>query len=617
MHCSPHEGCERIERAHLSAEGPVAVDTIPHRLLAQAEANPNRPAYYVRSTSGNWEPTSWGDYADNVRTAANALIALGIEAGETTTLLGFNCPQWTIFDVASMCIGAAPAGIYTTCSPEEVAYIINHSEARIILVEDADQWAKVQTERDAGNLEKLEHGVLMYGSIDDDDMVMSWEEFLAHAEQADEGELESRMEALEADQLATLIYTSGTTGPPKGVMLSHNNLAWTAACARDLFETNPDDSSLSYLPLSHIAEQMFTIHVPATIGSQVYYARSIEQVPDDLKEVQPTVMFGVPRIWEKFHAGISAKLADAPPIKGKLVDWAMGVGLRVFEKFKRHGREPSGWLGMQYKLANKLIYSKLKPAIGLGNARVCVSGAAPISREILEFFAGLDIVILEVYGQSEDTGPTSFNRPDRIKLGSVGPVLPGVDVQIADDGEILVKGPNVFLGYYKDEEATNETLIDGYLHSGDIGQFDDEGFLHITGRKKEIIITAGGKNVTPKNIEAALKNDGLITEAVVIGDRRKFLSALVCLDPEACERFGKEHGISADEVPGSDAAEAHVQNVVDEMNQRFARVEQIKKFTILPRPLSVEEGELTPTLKVKRRIVNDHFEDEIEAMYAD
>jgi long-chain acyl-CoA synthetase len=396
-------------------------------------------------------------------------------------------------------------------------------------------------------------------------------------------------------------------------MLSHRNLAWTASVARQLVETREDDCAISYLPLSHIAEQMFTVHGPVTTGYSVYYAESIEKVPDNLKEVQPTVFFGVPRIWEKFHAGITGKLKDAKGTKKKLVDWAMGVGRRVNDA-RMAGHEPTGLLALQYKLARKLIFDKLKPAIGLGRARVCVSGAAPIAKEVLDFFGSLDIPILEVYGQSEDTGPTSFNRPDRYRFGTVGPAIPGVEVKIAEDGEILVKGPNVFLGYYKEPAATDDTLKDGWLCSGDLGAFDKDGFLTITGRKKEIIITAGGKNITPKNIESSLKNHELINEAVVIGDRRKFLSALVTLDPESSAKWAKARGLNG-RLHEDPTLIAEVQRAVEETNKHLARVEQVKKFKVLPRNFTIEDGELTPTLKVKRKVVNQHFADEIESMY--
>ncbi len=587
-------------------------ESIPARLLEQAERRPHAPAYHVRE-DGIWRTTNWREYRDEVMTAARALIALGLEAGQTATILGFNRPEWVVFDIAAMACGAAPAGIYTTCSSEEVAYIVRHAASPVILVEDLGQYEKVKAERDS--LPDLKHIVTMKGcAAIDDPMVLDWEAFLAKAEGTEESAVTTRLEALKPDGLATLIYTSGTTGPPKGVMLSTENLAWTAKAAQELVDLSSQDCSLSYLPLSHIAEQMFSIHGPITAGSSVYFAESIEKVPDNLKEVQPTVFFGVPRIWEKFHAGVAGKLKAATGTKAKLVAWARRVATERMKILEAGGSVPMG-LGLQHKLANKLIYSKLKPAIGLGRARACVSGAAPIAAEVLEFFASLDILVLEVYGQSEDTGPTSFNQPEKFRYGTVGPAVPGVEVKIAEDEEILVRGPNVFLGYYKDEEATNETLKDGWLHSGDLGKFED-GFLRIIGRKKEIIITAGGKNVTPKNLEAALKNHELINEAVVIGDRRKFLSAVVTLDPDASPAWAEANGADLATLHENPKLRAELEAYVEEMNKKFARVEQIKKFAILARNFTVEDGELTPTLKVKRRMVNDHFADEIEAMYA-
>ncbi len=584
----------------------MATDTIPNRLLQRAKKTPNDAAYYVRE-GGTWKPTNWGSYADQVTQAGRALIALGLEPGQTVCILGFNRPEWAVMDIAAMGAGGAPAGIYTTCSPVEVRYIVAHAEAPVILVENEDQWRKVLAER--ANMPKLKHVVTMKGCPPiADDMVITWEEFMAKGDGVETRVYLDRVESLKPDALATLIYTSGTTGPPKGVMLSNHNLAWTSNVAIGITTISAKDCALSYLPLSHIAEQMFTLHIPITTGARVYFAESIEAVPENLKEVQPTIFFGVPRIWEKFHAGISAKLQDATGVKAQLVKWAMKVGWEANET-------PDGNKGLQYQLANKLIYSKLLPAIGMGNARVCVTGAAPIAREVLEFFASLDLVVLEVYGQSEDSGPTSFNTPTRYRFGSVGPALPGVEVKIAEDDEIMVKGPNVFLGYYKDKEATDATLSDGWLHSGDLGAFDRDGFLNITGRKKDIIITAGGKNITPKNLESGIKNHPLVDEAVVIGDRRKYLSALVTIDAEAGPAWAAANGEDASTLHKSAKLRASIQAHIEEMNKEFARVEQIKKFTILKRNFTVEDGELTPTLKVKRAKVSDHFAEDIEAMY--
>jgi long-chain acyl-CoA synthetase len=592
----------------------MASPTIPGRLFEQAKNHPSATAYYVKS-GGRWAPTSYGAYAAEITQAGKAFIALGMQPGSTVAILGFNRPEWVVFDVACMSIGGAPAGIYTTCSPDEVQYIIHHAESPVVLVENAAQWEKVLKVLD--RLPHLKRVVLMKDAAPvDHPIVMTWEQFLATGKDVPDSEFHARIEALKPDGLATLIYTSGTTGPPKGVMLSHENLAWTADVSRGLVDGGASDCVLSYLPLSHIAEQSFTIHGAITFGSSVYFAESIEKVPDNIKEVQPTIFFGVPRIWEKFHAGIATKLGDAKGAKRAIAGWARKVGMQA-AKLRHTGQEPAGLFGLQYKLASKLVFSKLKPAIGLGRARMCVSGAAPIDKEVLEFFATLDITVHEVYGQSEDTGPTTFNQKGKTKLGSVGTALPGVEVKIADDGEILVRGKNVFLGYYKEPAATAETLQDGWLYSGDLGQFDGDGFLFITGRKKEIIITAGGKNIAPKNIEGALKNHPLIGDAVVIGDRRKYLTALITLDPEAADRFVKERGGAAEGAHEHPAVKEAVDRAVAEVNETLARVESIKKFRILSRPFSIEAGELTPTLKLKRRVVHEHFAAEIEAMYSE
>ena len=359
----------------------MPVDTIPGRFMEQDRIRPDSPAYFVRrgpAEGGTWQPTSWRTYVSEVRTAARALIALGVEPGGTVCILGFNRPEWVIMDIAAMAVGGAPAGINTTCSAEEVQYIINHAESKVILLEDLGQWEKVQAKRK--ELPLLEHVIMMKDApAIDDPMVMSWEEFMAKAEGVEEQEVDQHIAKLEPEATATLIYTSGTTGPPKGVLLTHKNLAWTSQIAQGLVGLRAHDCSLSYLPLSHIAEQMFSIHGPVTAGASVYFAESIDRVPDNVKEVQPTVFFGVPRIWEKFYSGVSSKLEGATGTKAKLVAWARGVGAQVHEA-RNAGQAPSALLAIQYELANKLIFSKLKPALGLFRARICVTGAAPVAK---------------------------------------------------------------------------------------------------------------------------------------------------------------------------------------------------------------------------------------------
>ncbi len=592
----------------------MTADTILHRLHENKRVRPNAPAYYLK-TGDHWVPTSWREYTDQVRQAAKALIALGVEPGGSVAILGFNRPEWVIMDLAGMLVGGTATGIYTTNSPAEVKYIINHCEASVVLLEDESQWEKVKEVWD--ELDTLKHVVMYRGVTISDERALSWEQFLAKGEGIEDSQVDERLNNLDPHSVCTLIYTSGTTGPPKGVMLSHHNLAWTAQVGKEMFELTPEDSSLSYLPLSHIAEQIFSIHAPVTAGYQVYFAESGLKVADNIREVQPTIVFGVPRVWERFHAGVLARMKEAEGAKAKIAAWAQTVGREVSD-LKNQGKEPTGLLALKYKIATKLVFSKVKPALGLGNARHLVSGAAPLNKEIMEFFSGLDLIIYEIYGQSEDCGPTTTNRPGATKFGTVGLPWPGSEVKIAEDGEILAKGPHVFLGYYKDKAATDSTLIDGWLYSGDLGQFDEDGYLTITGRKKEIIITSGGKNIAPKNIEAALKNLDLISEAVVIGEQRRYLTALLTLEEGPATEFAQAHGLDVNTLHESPVLHEHLQREIDEkVNALFARVEHVRKFTVLDRQFAVETGELTPTMKIKRRIIDENFKGHIEEMYVE
>ncbi len=590
----------------------MAADNIPSRLFAQGVARGDAPAAFTRK-DGAWQHLTWREYAGLARRVARALIALGIQHGQATCILGYNRVEWTAFALGTQAAGGVPAGIYTTCSPSEVQYIVHHADAGVVLVEDAAQFNKLLAERE--RLPNLRHIVLMQGARVDDPLALTWEEFLARGDATSDAAVDDRVSNIGPDATATYIYTSGTTGPPKAVMLSHHNVLWTADTTVTMMSFTSDDVMLSYLPLSHIAEQLISMYGPVVLGNKVYFAEALEKLPDNLKEVQPTIFFGVPRIWEKFHAAVRGKLGQATGVKKHLVHWAMGVARRVHAYTNRSAAVPA-LLGLQYQLAQKLVFGKLKAALGLGRVKVCSSGAAPIAGEVLEFFSGLDLVVYEVYGQSEDCGPTTSNYPGKTKFGTVGQPLPGVEVRLGDDGEILVRGPNVFKGYFKDPAATAETLIDGWLHSGDLGAFDAEGYLNITGRKKEIIITAGGKNVAPKNIEAALKQHPLVEEAVVIGDRRRFLSALLTLQMPAVTAWLTEHGHTDEPRPDHPAVIAELEGWVEKVNQDFARVEHVRKFRVLPRSLTVEHGELTPTLKLKRRIIDRNWGELIEAMYA-
>jgi len=592
----------------------MTVNTIPSRLFKMAADRGQANAYFVKEDN-SWAPTNYSTFAKEVHSAARALIGLGVKPGDKVTILGFNRPEWVIFDVAAMTIGAVPAGIYTTCSPNEVQYIIDHSESEIVLLENQGQLDKVLEERE--NLPKLRHAVMMKGAAPSkSELVLTWDQFLANGEAIELDEVDKRCAALKLSDIATFIYTSGTTGPPKAVMLTHNNLAWTADLAIKVTGMTSDDCGVSYLPLSHIAEQMFTIHGPITAGSAVYYAESMELLPENLKEVQPTIFFGVPRLWEKISSKLSSKLSQATGTKAKLVAFSIETGTEYVETLNS-GKKPGVRLSMRMKIANKLVLGKILPLIGFSRIKFAACGAAPIAAEVLQFFAGLGISIHEVYGQSEGSGPTTFNMPGATLYGSVGKRLEGIDVRVAEDEEVQVSGPNIFAGYYKDEEATNKALKDGWLLSGDLGKFDENGFLFITGRKKDIIITAGGKNIAPKNIESAIKNHSIVGEAVVIGDKRKFLSALITIDPESAEEYAKEHSISGS-VAESEVLRADIESYIENnVNSLFSRVEHIRKFTILPEPLSIEKGELTPTLKVKRASVNKLHASTIDSMYQD
>ncbi|MGE0549788.1 MAG: long-chain fatty acid--CoA ligase [Kofleriaceae bacterium] len=589
----------------------TAHDSIPRRLIRQAVDQPTAIAYQAK-VDGQWQPTTWRGYVDQTRAAARALISLGLPRGGKVAILGFNRPEWAVFAQAAMMSGGVPAGIYTTCSADEVHYIVGHSEAMVMLVENDAQLAKVMAKR--SELPHLKSIIMMRGAPVSGADVLGWDEFLARAEATPDTVVDQRVDAIEPGDVATLIYTSGTTGPAKGVMLSHANLVWTAQALMDVTGTRSNDVALSYLPLSHIAEQMASIHIPSITGGTMYYAESLEKVGDNLKDCRPTAFFGVPRIWEKFHEVLSGKLAELTGTKKRLVEWARKVCTEVNALRDRSAPIPM-LLDVQYRLAHRLVIGKLKVALGFDRTRFLASGAAPIAPDVLQFFSSIDLPIRECYGQSEDSGPTSFNLIGRTKIGSVGPPIPGIECKIAEDGEILVRGPNVFLGYYKEPAATAEVVKDGWLHSGDLGAFDSDGYLSITGRKKEIIITAGGKNIAPKNIEAALKQSPLIGEAVVIGDRRKYLTALLTVDEAAARRLVPE--LDGAPVVSAPQVRTAIQAQIDLVNQTLARVEQVKRFAILPKPFGIDSGELTPTMKIKRSVVSQMYAREIDALYGD
>lgn len=559
-----------------------------------------------------WQATTWGQYYDQVETTARAFIALGLEQGKAVSILGNNCPQWFISNMGAIFAGALPGGIYTTNSPEQCQYIASHSEANIAVVENAEQLEKFKAVRN--DLPDLKAIVLMNGS-DADEMVYSWAELPKLAEKTPEDALNERIQAQNPEDCCTLIYTSGTTGNPKGVMISHDNILWTAKQTIDLIGGNPDDIIISYLPLSHIAEQLISQHGPYIMGATVYFAESLEQLGENLTEVRPTFFVGVPRVWEKIQAKMMAAGAQNPPLKKKIAAWARSKGMKGGYAFQ--AGKPYPFL---YGLADKMVFSKVKEKLGLDRSRLFVSTAAPISMDTLEFFLSLGIPITEVYGMSECTGPGTVSVPAPLKFrtGWAGPGLTGTELAIAEDGEVLMRGRHVFKGYFKNEEATKETIdADGWLHSGDVGIIEN-GFLKITDRKKELIITAGGENIAPQLLEGKLKAIPVINQAVVIGDRRKYMAALFTLDPDKLQSEIQAAGSPAknmEEATKCEKFKAHLTKQVEEINASLARVQAIKKFTIIPEEFTTEGGELTPTMKLKRRIIHEKFADEIESMY--
>ena len=587
----------------------------PKRFLATAQQRGAAPAYYERGDSA-WQPTSWTSYAQQVQCAARALVALGVKPGEAVCILGFNRPEWVIMDLAAMMIGAVAAGIYWTSAAPEVAYIIDHSHCAVLLVENEAQWAKVAQQRNA--LPRVQRVVMMRGADAQDPWQIGWNDFMALGEPKYQAEVDRRLAALGPDDLGTLIYTSGTTGAPKAVMLSHGNLAWTAVTLSAAFHSVPADRLISYLPLAHVAEQLGAIHNHVTVGYTLYFAQSIESLGEHLKEVHPTIFFGVPRVWEKMHAAIASKLAGATGVKAVLARWALGVGQR-WHASQLAGKSPGVWLRTQKALASRLILHKVQVALGLDQARLMISAAAPIAPENLRFFTGLDLLIREVYGQSEDCGPTSISLLGSTRIGAVGKPLAGTEVRIGDDGEILVRGPHVFQGYMGRFEDTAQTLVAGWLHTGDLGRFDEDGYLYVTGRKKDLLITSGGKNISPANIEAELMNLPLVEHAVVCGDGRHFLSALLTLKPDVLAAVLAGGGVSG--VGGAQACQhplvlAELQQGIDAINQNQAHVAWIRKFSVLAEPLSIDTGALTATMKIKRKAVLERHRDVVEKMYA-
>ncbi len=589
-----------------------------HALQDQATRRQHRPALWTRR-GRTYVPTSWHEYALRVKRCALGLHGLGFRSGSTLPILAFNREEWLVTALAAMALGGVPVGVYTTSSPEQVRYIVEHCEAEFLLVENEKHLATALAARE--RVPRLRHILVMEASSHPlPEGVLRYEDVLQRGAGVDEGPYWDGVNALKPEGLATLIYTSGTTGNPKGVMLSHRNLVWTAAHLMRATEMSDEgEVVLSYLPLAHIAEQMLSLHGPVLLGAEVYFARSLESVPEDLREARPTLFFGVPRVWEKFKGRVEQSLRELPPARQRMVGWARTVAAERHTRSLRHQRIPLSLEG-QYQLARRTVFQALLAKIGLERARFLSTGAAPIGRDVLDFFASLDVVLREVYGQSETCGPTSLNTHGATCLGSLGRPLLGVEVQIAEDGEILVRGGGVCLGYYKDPTATAELLQDGWLHSGDVGHLDSEGYLHITGRKKELIVTSGGKKTSPASIEQLLKAVAPVGHALVAGERRNYLVALLTLDPERARALARQNGWPEDlpALAADPRLRQHLHEAIErEVNPRLARFETIKRFAVLAEDFSIASGELTPSMKMRRQVIEAKHKALIDSLYAD
>jgi long-chain acyl-CoA synthetase len=606
--------------------------TIIERFGEHVRNRPDKVALRYKS-GGEWRDITWRDYGEAVKKAAKSLLSVGFQHSDKIALLSGNRPEWHIADVAAMSIGGATAAIYATNSPEQVAYIIGHSEARIVFVDVTEQLEKILKMR--SELPRLEKVVVFEGYQGDanGDFVMTWDDFLALGREVDDSRYDDAVRSVKPDDLATFVYTSGTTGPPKGVMLTHSNIWWTATHSEQHIPIGDADKgrALSYLPLSHIAERMISHLLQIYYGTQTWFAESLDTLLVDLQACKPTYFFGVPRVWEKFYAGFQAMAAQPPKDKSeerkkKLARKAIEVGREVTrheqEAVARGGRmtdarTPLG-LKLQHTVLDKLVLVKIRERFGLDQCQLALSAAAPLNPDLIWFFHSIGIKITEGYGQSEDNGPTTWNPPDAVKIGTVGTALPGLEAKIAEDGEILARGGNVMAGYYKDEAATKETIdADRWLRSGDVGEFDEHGYLKITDRKKDLIITAGGKNIAPQEIENRIKFHHLISQVVVIGDRRPFLTALVTLDEEKAPGWASGQGIEGDvaAIANHERTLKEIEGAINEVNRNLAKVEGVKKFRVLERDFLQEENEITPTMKVKRKQINENYGDAIEDMY--
>lgn len=595
----------------------TSMASFPALFFQQVEAQGDRVALR-RKDYGIWNRISWREYGQKVREASAGLLAIGLERGDRVAILGDNRPEWLICHLAIMTIGCVTCGVYPTSASEQVAYVVGHSESTVLFVENEEQVDKVLQIFSELNLKQVvvwdPKGLWGFSHTS----IIFFDKFMEQGRNYLETHPETvskRMEAINPQDTAMMIYTSGTTGPPKGAMITHHNIL---SLTESFMAANPvyqSDEMLSYLPLAHIYENLISMFQAVWSGGTVNFVESIDTLAQNLKEISPTVFASVPRIWEKFASMIEIRMSDSTPLKRLFYRLAVLVGLRYI-RTKKKTRERLLW-GLLYWPFYCLVLYHLRRQLGFERVRYAVCGAAPASPELFEYFNALGIPLREGYGQTESTGVIAVQRIDRPRWGFVGELIPGIEVKIAEDGEILARGPGVFKGYFKDPELTKETIKDGWLYTGDVGAMED-GFLKIMDRKKDILITAGGKNITPAFIENKLKFSSYIQDAVVIGDGRRYLVSLILIDEDNVTKYAQDHRIPfttfADLTQNPEIRKL-IDREVSKVNKTLSQVETIKKFSLLPRRFYEEDGDVTPTKKVKRRFLEERYADLINKLY--
>ncbi|MBA3011585.1 MAG: AMP-binding protein [Proteobacteria bacterium] len=597
-----------------------SIQTIPQIFNETVDRHQDRVALRTKKL-GLWQDITWKHYHERARLVGTALVSMGFEKGDAACIIGDNAVEWVMADMGIQCVGGVSVGIYATNAWSQVEYVVTHCDARFLFVENEEQLDKWLMFKDKTPLLKQ---VIVWDTRGlkhfKDPQVMTFEALLEKGKAVCDAHptlFADRGATVSPEDTAVLIYTSGTTGPPKGAELSHGNVTWMARAVARTNVLYTTDQVLSFLPLCHIFERLFTVFIHIRYAYTVNFVEKPDTILQNMIEVSPTVGYAVPRIWEKYYSNVMIKMADATWFKRLVFHGALKIGEMRADRLMNFQPIPLGHRFLFF-LANLLVFRKLKERLGFERIRVAYSGAAPISQEVLRFFQSIGMNLIEGYGQTEATGVTTLSPEGRVRFGTVGQALEGTQLKIAPDGEILVRSPGVFKGYYKNEVATHESFRDGWLLTGDVGALDEKGFLRITDRKKDIIVTAGGKNITPQYIENKLKASIHINDAVVIGDNRKFLSCLVMIDEDNVMKFAQDNKIQFSTYGDLTQHPAIIQLIdreIQQVNQTLARVENIRKFTILPKRLYEEDGEMTPTMKIKRKIVNQRFKDIIEAMY--